>query len=192
MLRLSLVAVVAFSAGACGSDDASVDPKAGECEDYCDLIDVHCGGAVLQYSDRNACLSTCHAMPLGDATTHAGNTIMCRTFAAATAELAPADTCAEAGPGGDGVCGSNCESFCQIQSVICTGDNQAYASEAECMTACAGFATTPPYDASKTAGNTLACRIYHLTAAANDPITHCHHLVPSQPVDVMPRLPCDD
>ena len=181
MQRASLLAaIVATGLVACGSE--SVDPRAAECADYCDLIEAHCTGGFDQYSDRDSCLSTCEAMPLGDQATHSGHTIMCRTFTAAIAELTPAFNCAKAGPGGDGTCGGNCESFCAMADEICTDDNQAFASIAECMGACTFYNTTPVYDASRTSGDTFACRLYHLTAASNDPRTHCAHIGPTSPV----------
>lgn len=173
-------AILATGLIACGGNAG--DPKDGECEDYCDLITEHCSGPLAQYSDRNSCLSTCDAMPLGDAVAHSGHTIMCRTFTAATAELTPATTCTKAGPGGDGVCGSNCESFCAMAAEICTDENQAFASAAECLTACAAYNPMPAFDASKTGGDTFACRLYHLTAAASAPETHCPHIGPVSPV----------
>ena len=157
---------------ACGGDTG--DPKVGACEDYCDLIAAHCSGAEAQYPDRPTCLATCAAMDKGDPATHTGNTIACRTFQAAAAELDPAGTCAGAGPGGAGVCGDDCASFCAMGDVIC-GADFPYASTAECLTACAGFTSTPPFDASDLAGNTRECRLYHLTAAAIDPTLHCPH-----------------
>jgi len=156
---------------ACGGDTG--DPKVGECEDYCDLITAHCSGPEAQYSDRNSCLATCEAMPLGDATTHAGHTIACRTFQAAAAERDPATTCVAAGPAGAGVCGSICESFCTTAEEICPG---VYASVAACLTACAGFAPDPPFDASDLDGDSIECRLYHLTAASIAPDVHCPHI----------------
>jgi len=175
-----IAALVATGLGACGGE--SPDPKGGECEDYCDLIAAHCSGALAQYSDGDTCRSTCEAMPLGDPAVHTGHTISCRTFVAATAELDPAMTCTQAGPGGDGVCGANCESFCAMAEQLCTDSNQAFASLGECMSACAGYDPVPAYDASKTGGHTFACRLYHLTAASADPDTHCHHIGIVSPV----------
>ena len=156
---------------ACGGDTG--DPKVGECEDYCDLITAHCSGPEAQYSDRNSCLATCEAMALGDPETHAGNTIACRTFQAAAAERDPATTCVAAGPAGAGVCGSICESFCTTAEEICP---DVYASAAECMSACAGFPSDPPFDASDLDGDSIECRVYHLTAASIAPDVHCPHI----------------
>src|SRR5262245_11267907 len=127
MLRAWPLAVLL---GLAACSDEAVDPKDGECDDYCDLITAHCSGGFAQYSDRDSCLATCKAMPLGDPAAHSGHTITCRTFTAATAELSPMTTCTKAGPGGDGTCGGNCESFCAIAASLCTGDNQTYASTA--------------------------------------------------------------
>lgn len=184
MLRASLLAAIVTGLVACGG--ASVDPRDGECDDYCALVIEHCSGTGhTQYGDLDTCLATCASMPLGDPEVHTGHTIACRTFAAATAER-DADLCTQAGPGGDGTCGGNCESFCALASEICTDDNEAYASIADCMSACALFDATEIYDATKQNGNTFACRLYHLTAASNDPATHCPHITPATTVG----LPC--
>ncbi|MBK9035648.1 MAG: hypothetical protein IPL61_31080 [Myxococcales bacterium] len=170
---LGLAPLFSLLVVACGGDTG--DPQVGECEDYCDLITAHCSGAVAQYSDRNSCLATCEVMPLGEPATHAGHTVACRTFQAAAAELDAAATCPSAGPGGAGVCGSDCESFCAMTDEIC-GDLSPYATSAECLSACAGFASLSPFDASDIAGDTIECRLYHLTAASVAPGTHCPHL----------------
>lgn len=170
-LCTSLYALVAV---ACGGETG--DPQEGECQDYCALITVHCSGTVAQYSDINSCLSTCAAMPLGDVATHAGHSVACRTFQAAAAELDGPATCPGAGPGGAGVCGSNCESFCAMTDEICGGDLAPFASTEACLSACAAFVSTPPFDASDLAGDTIECRLYHLTAAAVAPDIHCAHL----------------
>jgi hypothetical protein len=45
------------------------------------------------------------------------------------------------------------------------------------MLDCGMFSTTPTYNASITSGNSFACRMYHLTAAAGvDPVFHCPHI----------------
>jgi hypothetical protein len=60
----------------------------------------------------------------------------------------------------------------------CTGGNAAYASLAECLTSCAAFDDSEPYDISDVSGNTLACRLYHSQVASVDPVTHCPHTEP--------------
>ena len=180
MFRRSFVILIAGMAwSGCSSDTG--DPKVGECADYCALVTKHCSATVSQYGDGDACMATCLALPEGDQTAHSGNTIACRTFEAAAAEFDPT-VCPKAGPGGDGVCGNNCDSFCQLADTICVGELAAYASTAECLTACAGFTSTPPFDSGDTAGNTFECRLYHLTAASAIPRVHCPHIGVVSPV----------
>ena len=38
---------------------------------------------------------------------------------------------------------------------------------------------TEPYDAGDVAGNTFACRLYHLTVATTLPDAHCPHIQPT-------------
>jgi hypothetical protein len=84
--------------------------------------------------------------------------------------------CTRAGPGGDATCGMNCESFCASTLQICADQNiPPYDSEAECLTACAGYSALERYDAGDIGGNTFACRLYHMTAASTEPLTHCQH-----------------
>lgn len=56
--------------------------------------------------------------------------------------------------------------FCADNVATCAG---TYTDAAACETICAGFAD------GDTSGNTLACRVYHLGAAASDAATHCPH-----------------
>lgn len=171
-----LLLALALAAPACGED---ADPVAGTCEDYCELVMRNCTGPVAQFTDSSTCMATCEAMPLGDPASPVGDTIACRTFQAALSEDDTVMACTKAGPGGDGACGDNCDSFCAIANELCPG---TYADVATCLTACAGFTATEVYDASDIAGDTLACRLYHLTAASTGPDVHCPHIVANSPV----------
>lgn len=156
----------------CGGDGDTTD---GPCQDYCRLVMRNCAGDDRQYSAIDNCEATCATFEVGDPEVHEGNTIECRTFWAAIAEGDPT-VCAMAGPGGNGQCGTNCESFCAATQAICGGEDDApYGSVAECETACAGFAPEPAYTANVVSGDSLACRIYHMTAASTDPGLHCPH-----------------
>ncbi len=79
--------------------------------------------------------------------------------------------------------GNDCANYCSIIEASCTGvspqaaADKQYASNAECLTACAAFTPGTP---GATTGNTLACRIYHATVAGSAPQpgnadTHCAH-----------------
>jgi hypothetical protein len=178
--RVTLLALAVSFLIACGGTDA--DPIGDACEDYCTLVMRNCQGGVAQYPDVSTCTATCEAMELGTVGARDGNTIHCRTFWAAIAEGDPT-TCTRAGPGGDGTCGTNCQSFCATTLSLCSSEpNPPYSSTTECESMCPSYDATEVFDASDLAGNTLACRIYHMTAASTDPGTHCAHTVAASPV----------
>jgi hypothetical protein len=60
---------------------------------------------------------------------------------------------------------SECENFCQDSPATCPfGTNLGYASEAACLSLCAGYSAEQ-----------LECRIVHLRFAGDDPEVHCAH-----------------
>lgn len=175
-LRLGLGLGLVLATAACGED---VDPISGACDDYCEVVMRNCTGGVAQFTDISTCHAVCETMPLGDPVSPTGDTIACRTFQAAVAEDDATMACTKAGPGGDGACGGNCESFCAIADELCPS---AFSDTAACMSTCGGFSSTEVYDASDIAGDTFACRLYHLTAAATNPDVHCAHIGAVSPV----------
>lgn len=180
-LRASLLAsLLLCTLAACG-DDSSGGPDATtvSCDDYCDQIETNCSGALTQYTNRDGCLAICGSFTQGAAGTMSGNSLECRAYHAGAALGDPDTHCVHAGPGGAGVCGTNCEGFCTVVDGACTGANEAYASVAECMTACNGFTDDEPFDVSDVSGDTLACRLYHASVATSDPGTHCPHTQPT-------------
>jgi hypothetical protein len=66
-------------------------------------------------------------------------------------------------------CFTTCADFCAGEIVTCP---ETYADEAACLAECDAWACGTEDD---TAGNTLACRVYHLGAAQTDAATHCPH-----------------
>jgi hypothetical protein len=149
------------------------DPK---CSDYCTTIVGACTGSNEQYQTADQCLHTCADMRRTDAVST--NTVACRLSHAGFAATVDAVThCPHAGPAGDGVCGANCESFCSLAASACTGGNQQYATLSDCTNACNNFTMTPPrYTSASVTGNTFGCRMFHLTLATIDPVTHCPHI----------------
>ena len=187
-MRGSLVSVIAgLALAACGGDDggATVDGPPGgnpdsppaqlSCASYCGAIQANCTGTNAQFGTAAACMATCATWTVGTTADQMGNTLGCRTYHAGAAAGSPAVHCTHAGPGGDGFCGSNCEGFCTLVQGVCTGANEVYADAPECMTACAGFATSPPYSAEVQGGDSFACRLYHATVASTLPNDHCSH-----------------
>jgi hypothetical protein len=173
---------------ACGGDDGDTptfDAPPGTpdapgaaltCEYYCATINANCTGDNIQYSGGATCMASCLAYNPGALDEMTGNTLGCRIYHAEAAAGTPGLHCRHAGPGGDGQCGDNCTGFCTLVMHACeTQGTPPYLSEGECVLACNGFETDPPYSANEQAGNSLACRMYHATAASTVPGTHCGH-----------------
>ncbi len=129
------------------------------------------------------CMGSCSALPEGKPGDMAGNTVNCRIYHAGASAMDAAVHCVHAGPGGAGACGSNCESFCSIATATCPTEHP---DAATCMTTCMGIQDTEKYDVTDTSGDSLACRLYHLTVASSseaNKATHCPHTVgPMNPV----------
>ena len=91
--------------------------------------------------------------------------------------------CREAGPGGDGECGSNCEGYCTLMMGVCTEEEALlyrYESFESCMQACEALpVSSVPYsttDPEVSDGNHVQCRLFHVTSAAMlDAEEHCEH-----------------
>jgi hypothetical protein len=179
-----------------GTHDAgSADGGGLNCDSYCATVNAACTGANKQYADEASCKNACSKMAVGTAADTSGNTLGCRVFHATLASSTPNPHCWHAGPYGYGGCGDVCASFCKLATTWCTpaggydGGAPPYASEGDCMTACAGFrqidgtdagvGVTGGFNASGPAGgNTLDCREYHLGASfAGGPAQqlHCQH-----------------
>lgn len=151
------------------------------CEDYCSSITTNCSAANAQYADMDSCMGSCKAFPVGTGADTSGNTLGCRIYHAGAAAMDAATHCVHAGPGGGGACGMPCEGFCSIAVATCATEHP---DDATCKTTCGGFMDTEPYDAGDVAGDTLACRLYHLTVASSsaaNAATHCPHTVAASP-----------
>ena len=162
------------SDSATAAEETSSTGGAGlDCDSYCAAIATNCTGAETQYSALANCMATCATFPPGTAADMGGNTLGCRSYHAGAALADPTTHCVHAGPGGAGVCGGNCESFCLSAAQICP---DAWPDTNACETACATFSPDEKYDATDVSGNTFACRLYHLTAASVDAADHCPHI----------------
>lgn len=172
-------AAVDSGAGSDGGTDAAADAGATACSAYCDDVTANCVEGNTQYADNDACLAACttnNKWPAGTPGAASGNSLACRVYHATNTASDATTHCAHAGPTGGSVCGSLCEAYCSLALQNCTGDNEIFADEAECMTACEEYATDGEVGAMS--GNHVQCRIYHLGAAganSNAAITHCPH-----------------
>lgn len=162
----------ASSGGADDSTGAAADP----CPEYCTLVNDHCEGEQAQYAGQSACEAVCAAIAPGTPEDQLGNTVGCRTFHAINAAEDPDTHCVHAGPAGAGVCGGNCESFCSLALQLCTGDFAEWTDVESCLTDCAQFPDDVPFSEAQSSGDSLACRLYHLSVAGLQPDVHCGHI----------------
>ncbi len=162
------------SAGQAGSSGLS-------CDAYCQSILNNCKNENSQYPSMESCMSVCSTFPVGTETDTSGNTLGCRTYHAGAAQGTPADAtmhCPHAGPAGVGLCGSNCEGYCNVMVPTCPGEFSGGMSE--CLADCEGLPgkDSTAYTVASTTGDTLQCRLYHATVAAESQqtaLTHCPH-----------------
>ncbi len=74
----------------------------------------------------------------------------------------------------------DCAYYCATDIAVCTGNNNQYKDNATCMSMCqAGIPND--VEAGATSGNSLACRMYHLSVAsqsASNAAIHCPHTGP--------------
>ena len=147
-------------------------------EQYCAAIMANCTGAEKQYPSLESCLSAAAAFPAGMPADTMGDSLACRAYHSTAAGQDAATHCVHAGPagGGDMFCGVTCAGFCDIAVAECNGQ---WADKNACMTACALIPSNMmKYNTSYTSGNTIECRLYHLSVAAQsatDATTHCPH-----------------
>jgi hypothetical protein len=70
----------------------------------------------------------------------------------------------------------NCEAYCKMVMVSCTGDQAVYETEDQCLDTCAALA--PGVYPDRGGQDTVGCRRYHSHAALSAPATHCSHAGP--------------
>ena len=174
-----LMAVLAISILGCqsivGIEQREYDPPpppkeaSAQCKQYCaDLLRV-CTGTDAPYSTKEACLATCALLPPGDPTEPSdGNSVECRQRQIALAELGEHSlNCPRAGPGGDGVCGKNCESYCYLFNAACSTISKPLPN---CVEACSVLRDTKKFDVVVNHdGDTLQCRLVHVSNSAANP-----------------------
>lgn len=170
-----------------GATDSGSQSSSLTCAEYCDTIMKNCTGGDgsqgdsgpngtrthQQYTSKDNCLAACKAFPVGTKGDAAGNTLGCRLTHATLAATDPATHCPHAGPGGDGVCGSTCDGYCQLVDMFCTGASKIYSSDAACHERCSATADDERFDIGIQDGNHVACLIYHAQEAPLNPPDHC-------------------
>lgn len=187
---LLLASVAAVATSACVSEDPGVTAKAPSCDDYCNLVMKSCDGQNKQYAERAHCMTMCGLLPTGTLADGNVNSVGCRQNKAGVAN--DLESCRNAGPYGNEVCGTRCESFCTIAATYCLDQQRPpFAETGLCIEQCSKANpadNTLKFDATKyfgpvqdPGGDTLNCRMHHLHLAMAGKVTHCPHLgVPSE------------
>ncbi|HWA72597.1 MAG TPA: hypothetical protein VG937_09690 [Polyangiaceae bacterium] len=171
------------SGGATGTPDGGqggegANPTVALCARYCEAVMANCTGPVQVYESLPVCLRACQVMDPGTPQDRMGNTIGCRLFHAKQIELIgeEATECPAAGPGGDGVCGTNCRGYCSLLEGLCPAQFNA-----ECVSSCKDIPDLGGYNSMQMSGLTLQCRLYHVSAATLVPDFHCPHAAGAGP-----------
>jgi hypothetical protein len=158
------------------------------CDYYCALVMHNCTDENLEWLDMQRCQTGCPIFEPGStfATNTMDDTLGCRIWHAQAAATDPDYHCRHAGPVGGGICGNDCEAFCNLDTSYCTAPYpQAYSNMSTCEAACNDgafpYLTGDAGDLAFASGDTLNCRIYHLEAAfLSGPAAqyHCPHTEP--------------
>jgi hypothetical protein len=176
----------ASPAGGASDAGASGEATPGEggrapslCDRYCEAVGENCNGAFAVYTSPATCQEVCKALPPGEPGAVRGNSVECRLHAALVAVDELAHYCPIAGPGGNGVCGDDCEALCQLRDRVCADFSTT--DEATCARDCAKLPDLGTYStdvkAGQYGGDHVQCRLYHVSAAATDDAEqHCRHV----------------
>ena len=187
-------AVTGTSSGTGGSDVAGGQGGAGGaplCERYCDAVMTACdpedpdAARLPQYGDMAQCLAVCGRLDPGRPGDRNVNTVECRVHQAELARYEVLDACPKAGPEGRGACGGSCESYCALMMAVCTAESVTgfggefyFDTFDQCLEQCGDVPDGGPFWQSVDdfyLGNTLQCRLFHLSVAALDAFEHCEH-----------------
>jgi len=88
---------------------------------------------------------------------------------------------------GNGTCGNDCDTYCNVIMGVCTGTNAQYngtssmTAQQQCMSACGNFRIDYDYMNTNNS-NTVQCRMYHISVATTNAaaaVTHCPHAGPT-------------
>jgi hypothetical protein len=164
-----------------GMSDASVsEPSAPDvlppgtstealCERYCQGMSSKCSGENVAYLPQE-CAALCPYFPRA-LDGGVGNTLECRLSVVDGPVLEPRTDCPGAGRGGDSVCGSNCDAYCQLMQAICpVSFQQTFETNEACQRFCLDDLEDPggfdAVQAERDVPSTVQCRLWHLGAAA--------------------------
>jgi hypothetical protein len=180
---LAAVVAVASCQAIAGIEDRTLAQESPLCEEYCTTVMETCvekpdpdpdkDQRFSVYPSKEACLAVCGHLAAGNPkeAEPTGNTVACRLHAARLAKTSREyrEYCPQAGPGGAGECGDDCESYCTLFEELCPN------SVIGCIDKCKVFPNDGTFDAIRHHdGDTLQCRLVHVSNSALD-TSHCGH-----------------
>lgn len=161
-----------FGAGECGST----------CQAYCTLLSAACPEKLTGISD---CTASCAGLREDESyelsSLVSGDNLECRVAYATLALSDPAAHCSAAAMKSS-LCADPaesepaCEDFCRLVGAACTGKNQVYESESQCLAVCKVLDKGKSSDQVE---NTVGCRKYHSYNSLAAPAQHCPHAGPA-------------
>jgi hypothetical protein len=181
-----LVFLMALSCGKAekaDEDETTTESAKAACSEYCEGVMSACTGANAVYVTADACRALCALLEPGDPAKATGNTLACRAAQASLAEREPDAHCAAAGPGGNDTCGSDCQAYCAMYPQVCPAEAEAQGTDT-CLDQCRMLVDQPSFDVTADhGGDTLECRLVHLSSSVLQPAAHCQHaqLAPTEP-----------
>lgn len=180
----ALIAIPLGCRGVLGIEEREFDSTLADggdgalsCAAYCAEVAEACTGSHQQYASEEACLKLCKTFPAGTLADETGHTLGCRINAAkevkATGEV---EGCLAAGPGGSGVCGTNCQAYCTSVEALCPTQFATFAGK--CLDRCGDVPDCKDYQADPLRNDdSIQCRLFHVSSAAVGPGTHCPHTI---------------
>jgi len=162
---------------------ASQPSASGVCgtsiQNLCQFHINACTGSLQSFNSEAQCNNIFATFPIGFPNATGGNSVDCRLYHVGygiTQNLTSVHCPHADVTGGNGVCGTICDGFCQLMNATCPSN---YGSNAACATACAAFPSNGIDGA--VSGNTAQCRVYHAGVASTPggsplySVTHCPH-----------------
>jgi hypothetical protein len=162
-------------AGREGGPTVEVSPA---CKTYCKHVMDACMGEDQVYTTIEVCDGVCTKLEARGLVGHfdepGGNTVACRDKQAQNAAFGETKMfCPNAGPGGGDACGPDCESYCMLYADTCA---DVFPPLENCLSACAVLKRSPPFNSvSDYSGDSLDCRLVHVSVATTDHEMHCPH-----------------
>lgn len=169
-------------AGAAGGGDDAGDTDATtafSCATYCEQVTASCTEDNRVFPTNDACLALCPHLTLGTTADTDMNTIGCRYGTAKSIfNNGEIDLCPAVGPGGNDLCGTNCDAYCELMKKVCPG---SFVDDAACDLECGKVPDKKDYHVTSSYlpdDYSIQCRLRHVSSAAIDmPELHCMHAV---------------